>query len=109
MLAIPEVSGVEMVFGGAKVFEIMPKMKDIPDDYPNRAKWDKVTSDWFFLGMKNAKWTPKPGVDQKKALAAVAAVLSSFLPKHEHKEAAVSFMLSEWFENVTYEPGKRGT
>ena len=108
MLSIPEVSGVDMIFGGSKVFEFMPKMAEIPDDYPNKAKWDKVTGDWFFLGMKNAKWTPKPGVDTRRALAAVMAVLGSFAPKHEHKEAAVSFMLSEWFLDVTYEVGKRG-
>ena len=71
MLMIPDVTMVDQVFGGDKALEIMPKMKDIPDDFPNKRKWEKVMSDWFFLGMKNAKWTPKTGVETKKALAVV--------------------------------------
>jgi hypothetical protein len=54
MLAIPEVDGVDAVFGGNKALEIMPKVKDIPTDYPNRKKWEKVMSDWFFLGLRQA-------------------------------------------------------
>lgn len=103
MLAIPEVDGLDMVFGGQRALEIMPKMKDIPENFPNRKKWEKVMSDWFFKGMKNAKWLPKEGVQTNKALAAIVTVMRSFAPKHEHKEAAVAFMLSEWFDDVTYE------
>lgn len=106
MLAIPEVTKVDVIFGGDKALEIMPRMQDIPEDFPNRQKWEKVMEDWFFLGLKNAKWTPKAGVQQSKALAAVATVLRSFAPKHEHKTAAVAFMLSEWFEDVIYEVKK---
>lgn len=103
MLTIPDVTKVDQVFGGDKALEIMPKMKDIPKDFPSRVKWEKVMSDWFFLGMKNAKWVPKEGVQTNKALAAVVTVMRSFAPKHEHKQAAVAFMLSEWFQDVTYE------
>lgn len=107
MLTIPEVDGVDVVFGGQKALEIMPKMKEIPQDFPNRRKWEKVMHDWFFKGMKNAKWTPKEGVQTKKALAAITTVMHSFAPKHEHKQAAVAFMLSEWFEDVTYETAEK--
>lgn len=106
MLAIPDVTMVETVFGGDKALKIMPKMQDIPEDFPNRKKWKQVMSDWFFTGIKNAKWTPKAGVETKKALAAIVTVMRSFAPKHEHKEAAVAFMLSEWFEDVTYDTAK---
>ena len=106
MLAIPDVTKVDQVFGGDKALEIMPKRKDIPKDYPNRQKWHKVMNDWFFEGIKNAKWTPKAGVDSKKALAAIVTVLRSFAPDHGWKEDAVSFMLSEWFEDVTYDTAK---
>lgn len=103
MLAIPDVTMIDTVFGGDKAIEIMPKMKDIPADFPGRKKWAKVKSDWFFLGMKNAKWTSKAGVDTRKALAAIVTVMRSYAPRQEHKEAAVAFMLSEWFEDVTYD------
>lgn len=103
MLAIPDVTTVDQVFAGDKALEIMPKWEDIPDDFPNRRKWEKVMNDWFFLGLKNARWMPKEGVETKKALAAIVTVMRSFAPKHEHKQAAVAFMLSEWFLDVTYE------
>lgn len=103
MLAIPEVNGVDAVFGGDKALKIMPAQKDIPKDYPNLGKWRKVMNDWFFEGIKNARWTPKAGVDTKNALRAIKTVMTSFAPKHEHKEDAVAYMLSEWFEDVTYD------
>jgi len=109
MLTIPDVTKVDQVFGGDKALEIMPKMKDIPKDFPNKRKWEKVMSDWFFQGMKNAKWIPKEGVQTNKALAAVVTVMRSFAPDHGHKEAAVAFMLSEWFEDVTYDTAKSQT
>ena len=49
---------------------------------------------------------PKEGVDTKKALRHVKAVLGSWEPKHEHKEAGVAFLLNEWFDDVTYETTK---
>jgi len=42
--------------------------------------------------------TPKDGVDVKKAMRALKAALGSFEPKHEHKMAAVGYMLSQWFD-----------
>ena len=103
MLPIPVVDGVSMVFG-CDALKIMPAEKDIPADYPNRQKWEKLTSTWFFRGLKKgAEFIPKPGVDKAKAIAAIRCVLGSFEPSHEHKGTAVSFMLSEWFEDVKYE------
>ncbi len=102
MLKVPDVTMLDVAFG-ARAMDFMPKMEDIPESFTNQEKWSKVTGHWFFCGLKNAKWTPKAGVDQGKALAAVKAVLGSFAPKHEHKEAAVAYMLSEWFEDVTYD------
>jgi hypothetical protein len=102
MLKVPDVTMLDVAFG-ARAMDFMPKMEDIPDDFPNRQKWEKVTGTWFFGGLKNAKFTPKAWVDQGNALAAIRSVLGSFAPKHEHKEAAVAYMLSEWFDDVTYD------
>jgi hypothetical protein len=106
MLAIPELDRADVVFGNVKH---MPRYETLPPDFKrhNGNDYVKAVSSWFFSGAKNSpngiiiddmKFTAKPGVDAGKALAAIRAVLGSFEPKHEHKEAACAFMLSEWFD-----------
>jgi hypothetical protein len=89
------------------VASLMPDKEDIPEDIiQGRSKWCRVTSDWFFCGLRGAKWTSKEGIDQAKALRHVGAILGSWEPKHEDKEAAVAYLLSQWFEDVSYTKGK---
>jgi hypothetical protein len=106
MLAVPTVDRLDMAFGNIKH---MPKYETIPEDFKrfNGNAYVKAVSSWFFSGAKGlkdgieidgVKFTAKPGVEAVKALAAIKAVLGSFEPKHEHKEAACAFMLSEWFD-----------
>lgn len=106
MLAIPELDRVDVAFGNIKH---MPKYETLPADFKrhNGNDYVKAVSSWFFSGAKptpdgliidGMKFSAKPGVDRMKALAAIKAVLGSYEPKHEHKEAACAFMLSEWFE-----------
>jgi len=109
MYPIKEVSALDVAFGGGRMSELMPAYDHIPSqfkDWNRPGKWNKVMGDWFYSGLKNAQWKPKPGVDTKKALMHIKAVLGSFEPKHEHKEAGVAFLLSEWFEDVTYDVAK---
>lgn len=104
MLVIPELTGADVAFGGIKH---MPRYSDVPDNFKNSYDpYCKAVSSWFFRGAKGAPngiiidgvtFTAKPGVDAGKALRAIRAVLCSFEPKHEHKEAACAYMLSEWF------------
>lgn len=105
MFPIKEKSQVEMAFP-TRVDDMMPEYKDIPKEFKDqnvRGKWNKVVSDWFFKGLKNAKWKPNPGVDTEKALRHIGYILGSWEPKHEHKEAGVAFLLNEWFEDVEYD------
>lgn len=105
MLAIPELTGADVAFGNIKH---MPKYGMIPEEFKRSSNpYVDAVSSWFFSGAKGTpdglvigkmKFTAKPGVDRTKALAAIKAVLGSFEPKHEHKEAACAFMLSEWFD-----------
>ena len=102
-----EVSELDMVFGG-KVMQLLPKYEDIPREFKqfSGTKWNNVIGDWFFSGLKNAKWTPKKGINTNKALRHIKAVLGSWEPKHEHKEAGCAYLLSQFFEDVQYEKGK---
>ncbi len=107
MLAIPEkIDRLDIMFGNIKH---MPRYDDIPTEFKrfHGNPYVDAVSIWFFKGAKGAKngieidgkvFTAKPGVDPKRALAAIKSVLCSFEPKHEHKGAACAFMLSEWFD-----------
>lgn len=106
MLAVPEVNGADVAFGGVKH---MPKYDAIPEEFKrfNGNDYVRAISFWFFKGAKRngdaividgKTFKPREGVNANKALNAIKAVLSSWEPKHEHKEAACAFMLSEWFE-----------
>lgn len=105
MLEIPDLQRVDVIFGDIKH---MPKYETVPDEFKKgRGVFCDAISEWFFNGAQSATdgikiggitFKAKPGVPAGKALAAIKAVLSSFEPKHEHKEAACAFMLSEWFD-----------
>jgi len=100
------VDGIGMAFG-EDAMKLLPPMKDIPEEFQlGRNRWNKVVTDWFFLGLKDAKWKPKAGVDQTQALRHVSTCMRSWEPKHEHKEAGCAFLLSEFFDDVTYTAAK---
>jgi len=106
MFEIKEVPELEAIFPGA-VKHLMPRWEEIPAEFKEYrgTKWNGVFNDWFYHGAKNVKYKPKPGVDTAKAMRHVRAVMGSFEPKHEHKEAAVAYLLSQWFEDISYEKG----
>jgi hypothetical protein len=100
------VADVDIAFGG-NIWKLMPAMAKIPSEFHHGSnKWNKFMSDWFYRGLKNLNVTPKKGIDEKAALRHLAAILKSWEPKHEHKEAAVAYLASLWFEDVTYETVK---
>ncbi|KKK89969.1 hypothetical protein LCGC14_2727780 [marine sediment metagenome] len=106
MIQPQEIDDLTLAFP-ASVTSLMPDKAIIPEEIiRGSSKWSRVTSDWFFCGLHGAKWKPREGIDTKKALRHVGAILGSWEPKHEDKEAAVAYLLSEWFEDVSYTKGK---
>lgn len=100
MIPVPDVNGLSVAFGNVAH---LPPMKDIPEEFKGHRgnKWTELFSQWFYSGLpKGTEFVPKPGVDKSKALAAIRAVMVSFEPKHEHKEAGVAYLLSEWFDDI---------
>lgn len=89
---------------GGRALELMPKMHDIPESLDR--KWTRFMSDWFYRGLNNLSVTPKDGIDPVKAMRHLKAIMGSWEPKHEHKEAAVAYLASLWFEDVAYEVAK---
>jgi|1185.fasta_scaffold07317_4 hypothetical protein len=86
----------------ASVQRMMPAYDAIPEDYKRGSKPAcRIASRWFFEGLPKAtEFKPRTGVDVTQALAQLKCILGSFEPKHEHKKAAVAFLLDEWFEEV---------
>jgi hypothetical protein len=105
-----DIDRITMAFP-ASVRHLMPAYEEIPDEFRNlnsRSKWARMFSDWFYAGLKDIKTTPKPGIDSEKALRHVGTIMGSFEPKHEHKEAACAYLLSLWFDDVSYTVAERG-
>jgi hypothetical protein len=95
-------TALDVAFGGAAhgMRELLPPYESIPKEFRNnRTEWNRLFSDWFYRGLSSLELEPKEGIDKHAALAHIRAVMSSFEPKHEHKEAGVAFLLSQWFTN----------
>jgi hypothetical protein len=74
---------------------MMPK---VPTNYPDRQKWERFQSDWFYCGLKSTDGLiPREGVDKAKAMRHLKTIQGSFEPSHEDKVAAVAYLASLWF------------
>lgn len=98
------VDDVLLAFPG-DVRDLMPAMEDIPEEFRDRnsrSEWNLFVRDWFFSSNHLETWDlyPREGVDADQAYRHLSAVIRSFQPKHEHKEAAVAWLLSRWFDRV---------
>lgn len=89
----------------ATIKHLMPEMKDIPDGFKkwhSQDKWVQWQTDWFYFGVKDLKPVPKEGIVLKDALVHLATIQNSYEPSHEHKQAAVAYLMSLWFDDVSY-------
>lgn len=110
----PEVSDVEIAFP-ANVLEWMPEWEAIPDEFKRDSRfpyeldaiadddWPMIVYCWLFRGFGDTElaFHGKDGVDPEKAFRALRAIAGSFAPKHEHKEAAMAYLMDCWLEKVT--------
>jgi hypothetical protein len=98
------VDDVTLAFPASVVGSLLPPISDIPKEFSERSNpWGKLTSEWFFRGLKG-QFIPKDGIDKQAAMRHLGAVMRSFEPKHEHKEAGVAYLMSLWFDR--YEPSR---
>ena len=87
----------------AHVADLMPQHHEIPDQFhDSRNTWVQFQRKWFFSGLPaDTAFTLREGIDGPTAVRHLQAIQRSFEPKHEHKEAAVAYLASLWFESVT--------
>ncbi|HEY6019063.1 MAG TPA: hypothetical protein VIY48_03960 [Candidatus Paceibacterota bacterium] len=97
-----ELTELEIAFPAHAVDRLMPSNGDIPDDFHRdrgeAKKWVKLQRKWFFEGIDERVFVAKDGIDYKTAIRHLSAVQGSFEPSHEHKEAAVAWLMSLWFD-----------
>ena len=99
MIPVPAVTKLDIIWGS---IGHLPKMADIPDEFTHASnRYVSFVSRWFFDGINPEdvlRLKPREGVEKTRALSAIRAILGSFEPKHEHKNAGCAYLLSEWFE-----------
>lgn len=97
--------------GAVDTDRLMPKYKDIPDEFRRGGaganRWLNFQRDWFYGGVENLEATPKDGVDPTLAMRHLSAIQRSWQPKHQHKEAAVAYLASLWFDEIKWEMAAR--
>jgi hypothetical protein len=101
-MKIPAITDLDVAFGTVKG---LPDMAAIPAEFRRfgGTKWNKLVSDWFFSGLKSLKLATNEGVDKSAALNHIRALMASFEPSHEHKEAGVAYLMSQYFADAEWE------
>lgn len=95
------VTGLDIAFGG-DMKKLMPKRSDVEAAKVDQ-KWTTFFSALFYRGIKVTKLSPKEGIDGPTAFAHIRAIAGSFEPKHDHKEKAIAYLASIWFDDIQYE------
>lgn len=101
-----EVSDVLLAFPG-DVKHLIPPQKEIPERFWTQVNdWTyRLFNDMFFHGLRpGVKFYARPDIDARMAVRHIQAVMRSFEPKHEHKEAACRYLMDLWFSKVEWEP-----
>lgn len=100
-IVIPEITDLDMAFGTVVG---LPVYSQVPDEFKRAgSKWNRLFNDMFAFGLKAINLTPKSDIDPAKAWRHIRALSGSFQPKHEHKEAGVAYLMSQYFEDATWE------
>lgn len=95
-----EVTDSELSFG-YRDSRLMPTMEIVPKEFQEvRTKWNDLFSKLFFKGSEGYVFTAKPGIDKTKAIRHLRALMRSWEPRHQHKEAACAWVMSLWFESI---------
>lgn len=106
------VSDVDLAFP-ARALEIMPTHEECETglaalDPDERQKWLNLQRKWFFEGLPSTfqvalKTVDGERIDGETAWRHLQVIQGSYAPKHKHKEVAVAYLASLWFEDISYE------
>ncbi len=105
-----EVTAIDMAFP-ARGVELAPPMDEIPEVYRDgHGEFSGFAGHWFFAGLgEGSAFHPRSGIDARKAFEHLNVIMGCYGLKHEHKEAAVDYLASMWFEAVVLDDKQWGT
>ncbi len=97
----PVFTGADVAFGAP--LRAYPPIESVPDGL---APYEEVFSKLFFRGGKLDDFglSIKPGLDRGQVMGGLRALMGSFEPKHEHKQAVVAWCLREWCDGSPSTP-----
>ena len=106
------VEDVDVAFP-ARALEIMPPREECEAgldalDPDERQKWLDFQRRWFMEGLPDTfqialKTIDDEQIDGQTAFRHLQVIQGSYAPKHEHKTAAVAYLSSLWFQDISYE------
>lgn len=86
-------------FGGADRVTDFPSMEDIPAPYKTSDNpYVQLQREWLFGGIRRSRLLHRPNVDRDAAVRHLSALQESFVVSHEHKQAAVAYLMAMWFD-----------
>lgn len=119
------VDKIRMAFPASVMADLMPAAEDIPEEFWHDAPgewveappgykgrtvdgqcymtdgWVAIANSWFGSGLPpDVEFHMKEGIDGQTMFNHMHCILGSYEPKHQHKIAAVAFLLSEWCTTV---------
>lgn len=103
-----EVSDALLAFP-ARVLGLMPAVGEIPKEFKRLNPWSPFFARVFTKGFENISFVMADGVGGNAAYRHLAAILGSYEPKHEHKEAAFTYLCSLWLKGAFLDDGKGKT
>ncbi len=94
-----QISTAQKAFGVYQGY--LPEYKDVPEEFKSGSnKWLKLVNTMMFKGTENLQLKPKDGINPQEAFDHISACMTSWGPKHEHKEAGCAYMFSIWFDDI---------
>jgi hypothetical protein len=98
------VTDVEIAFP-ANALDYMPSYADCKDALhameDRGRRWIDFQQAWFYDGLAaDTKIDLRDGIDSEQAIRHLKVIQGSYASKHEHKEAAVAYLASLWFDDV---------
>jgi hypothetical protein len=82
-----------------RVMHLLPPHDAIPTDYVGREYFQRLQTRWFNVGLVDAEIPEvREGFNRNECLRHLSVLQRSFEPPHEHKCAAVAWLMSLWFK-----------
>jgi hypothetical protein len=96
------VPDVQFAFPAYIIGTLITEWDDLPDEFRNRTSgYEELAGHACFNNVGFRSDSLLEGIDIELANRQLNAIARSFQPKHQHKEAAIAYLLSLWLVQPT--------